>query len=274
MKKLFFTALVVAVFGFYFFSEADAQCDPDDALCVSWFFDCPNCNMGSTTGSTVDCTFVSGGAINTVKKDPPPATTTGTFEQTGTAQCVHHPDKGPAQNLGACDFEFSMSGGTVNGCAATDDTCDVKASCVGTDPTVGGKLTCASRVLFFVLSKNLSDNQCTNLFPLEPVTLGLAAGQLLHASYIKNAGLFVTIGQTRVRGCNADDPNGDCGPGNKGASGGSSEGGVPFEFAFRQTVNTSPGFCRKGDVDRGNINMDVFGSSTFSVANVDVGSLE
>jgi len=121
----------------------------------------------------------------------------------------------------------------------------------------------------------MNDNQCTSNFLAQG---GLAAGQLLQASFTKDAnGLYQTIGTTSVRGCNSDVPNVDCTPpgGVNRLSDGPSPSGVPFDFNIRQTVNTSPGNCKNSTaIDKGQATMDIFGSSTFSVANIDVSSLQ
>src|SRR5215471_15931687 len=157
-KKLI-SALVFVVFGFCFAEAARAQscdpnagdfdptfCDPNNPQCslACWIFGCPNCNMGSTTGSSVDCKLQAGGS-NVLNRNA------ATFAETGKADCTHTDNNNVMTNLGTCDFELVMSGVTLGACTPSGSNSSIRATglCQDNGLTVAGKLTCAAGIMNF-----------------------------------------------------------------------------------------------------------------------------
>jgi hypothetical protein len=131
-------------------------------------------------------------------------------------------------------------------------------------------------------------NNCENVFPA--VTGFLPAGKVLDLSIRTQGspagsctGPFVAISDVKERWCNSgvnpitgnfiDGPvNCVLATGVKLTSQEANASAVPFDFNVRQTVNTSP--CTGGgNQDAGKATIDIFGSNTFTVANVDRNSL-
>jgi hypothetical protein len=125
--------------------------------------------------------------------------------------------------------------------------------------------------------KLLNDNQCNNVFPA--VSGIFSAGQVVDVTVTTDAdGAFVSVTDLHKRWCNSGDfanSLAECTV--SGVTLGTKEvvtSAVPFQFDVVQTVNTSPTFCKGGkSIDKGGANVDIFGSPTFNVANVDLSSL-
>jgi hypothetical protein len=279
------SALVFVVFGFCFSDAARAQscnifapdfdpffCDPFDPSCAcnSWYYFCPNCTMDSTTGSTLQCAILSGGS-NVVNKDAK------TFAQIAEAACTHTDSTGP-HNLGICDFKLLMTGVTLSsGCGIGD--CHIEGFCTNSNLDVTGSISNCSLSPSSVMNLGIAGiqrnkNKCELAFP-DGI---LPKNKILDVTFRTNPdGSYFQIGETKTRSCNSPNLNNSavqCIAANTGVvhrTNEAADSAVPFEFNVRQTINTTT--CKTGDTDKGNANIDIFGSNTIHVVDIDVSSL-
>src|SRR5215831_2278919 len=280
------SALVFVVFGFCFAEAARAQscdpnagdfdptfCDPNNPQCslACWIFGCPNCNMGSTTGSSVDCKLQAGGS-NVLNRNA------ATFAEITKADCTHTDSTGTTLPV-TCDFELVMSGVTLSACTPSGSNSSIRATglCQDNGLTVAGKLTCpvGSPICagnnpcimnFGIDGVARNKTQCENVFPADI----LPAGQVLDVTVTREGstcdGAFVDISEIRKRWCNSGDfANSpvDCTPPSAVTrrSGEVATSAVPFTFDVQQTVNTSPTNCKGGkSIDKGGATVHIFGS--------------
>jgi len=281
------SAVVFVVFGFCFAEAARAQscdpnagdfdpffCDPFDPSCAcnSWYYLCPDCTMNSTTGSSIDCQLQAGGS-NVLN------TNAATFAETAKAACMYKPNTGLPTDLGTCDFELVMTGVALTGCTP-GTTCHATGLCTDKNLQVTGTLSNCSLVAgvlnFGIAGMQRNINKCTTVFPNGI----LPANQVLDVSFTTNTdGSYVHISDTKARWCNSGDlsnSNVDCQPpsGVVRKTDEQAPSAVPFAFNVRQTVNTSPKDCKGGTtIDKGSASIDVFGSPTIHVADIDLTSL-
>ena len=280
------SALVFAAFGFCFSGEARAQgCDNPD-FCFD-FGDFPS-TIDNITGSHVQCDLQSGGSsnpFNTLDIGTGLGTATGTFTQTGTATCTQFPDTGPKKSLGICAFELTMTGVTTSACNTANNSFNASAFCQDSSLTVTGKITCppdsANVMNLGIAGITRNRNKCEAVFPNGDST-GLPAGKVLDLTVtteglpLQCQGPFVAISKVKERWCNSGnflDSAVDCTP-PSGVTRRSTENvasAVPFDFDVQQTVNTSPTNCKGGkSIDKGGARVDILGSGTFNVANVNL----
>src|SRR5262245_127085 len=123
------SALVFAVFTFYFSGAARAQCDNPD------FCSDPGIpvTVDNITGSSIKCNLEPGGAsqpFNKLDIGTGFGTSTATFTQNGTATCTQFPDKGKPISLGVCIFEATWTGVITSACNAADNTFTARAFCM------------------------------------------------------------------------------------------------------------------------------------------------
>ena len=300
-------ALVFAAFGFCFSEAARAQtCDPfdpfvcfDPACSDICFYNSipPPSTMDGTTGSTINCTYQPGGThtLNIIN------TTTGNFGEAAKAVCTHTDNSTPPKTTApaTCDFQLQMDGVTLTDCVAGGN-CHVTGFCQNvvlpgstqSGLKVTGSLTCPVGsqicagnnpcIMNFGIGNPaapsptghlLNNNQCNNVFPA--VSGIFSAGQVVDVTVTTDAdGAFVSVTDLHKRWCNSGDfanSLAECSV--SGVTLGTKEvvtSAVPFQFDVVQTVNTSPTFCKGGkSIDKGGANVEVFGSPTFIVANVD-----
>jgi len=278
------SALVFAAFGFCFSGEARAQgCDNPD-FCFD--FGIPSV-FDNFTGSSVQCEIAPGGAsqpFNNLDIGTGLGTATATFTQTGTATCTHLPDK---KDLGACTFELTWEGVTTSKCTA-NNSFTAAAFCQDNSLTVNGTITCASSGVMNlgIAGMTRNRNQCETVFPLlkQGNTVILPAGKVLDLGITTDGstgaceGPFVAISNVKERYCNSGDfSNGavDCtpsvGPTRTTTPASTVQtSAVPFDFDVPQTVNVSPTFCKGGKaIDKGQAKINILGSNTFNVNNID-----
>jgi hypothetical protein len=297
------SALVFAAFSFCFTEAARAQCDNPD-FCFD--FGIPS-TVDNNTGSNVKCTLLPGGTDNPINLldigtlgQP-----TAIFTQDGTADCTYIPDVGPPKDLGTCQFHLEMSGVTTSTCNTATNSFTAGAFCQDKTLQVTGFITGCSKAsnpngvlnlgIGGAMSTNGSTarnkNNCEDVFPADPTVTGLPAGKVLDLTIRTQGsaagfctGPFVAISDVKARWCNGgvNPTTGDftgalvncvSSTGLKLTSQEANASAVPFDFNVRQVVNTSP--CGGGgNVDRGQANIDVFGSNTFNVANIDLRSAD
>jgi hypothetical protein len=297
------SALVFAAFSFCFTEAARAQgCDNPD-FCFD--FGIPS-TIDNFTGSNVQCTLLPGGTDNPINKldigtlGKP----TAKFTQDGTADCTYFPNGGSSLPLGTCQFHLEMTGVTTSTCNAATHSFTAGAFCQDKTLQVTGSITGCSNVSDPTKVLNLgiggamningsttrNKNNCENVFPADTVT-GLPAGKVLDLTIRTEGsaagpctGPYVAISDVKERWCNGGvDPDGSFNgdpvncvlPSGVKLTGGEANASVvPFDFNVRQTVNTS--LCTGGgggNQDAGKANIDIFGTNTFIVANVDKNSL-
>jgi hypothetical protein len=289
------SALVFAAFSFCFTEAARAQgCDNPD-FCFD--FGIPS-TVDNITGSSVTCTLLPGGTSNPINllDIGTLGKPTATFTQDGMATCTHLPN---GTDLGTCAFHLKMEGVTTSECNTANNSFNAGAFCQDKTLQVHGTLTCPGHGVMNLSiggamatngSTARNKNNCENVFPADPTVTGLPAGKVLDLTITTQGsaagfctGPFVAISNVKERWCNSGaDSSGDFinGPVNCVSSTGlkltsqeANASAVPFDFNVRQAVNTSP--CGGGGkVDRGQANIDVFGSNTFNVANIDLRSAD
>jgi hypothetical protein len=258
----------------------DFSCDNPD-FCFD--FGIPS-TVDNITGSSVQCALQPGGAsdpfnalhISTGEGDP------NTFTQTGTAKCKQLPGNA---DLGTCTFQLTITDVNISEC--TDNSFTATAFCSldegGRSGNVTGTITCASGVMNVGVVISNPYASCVTVFPSHN---GLADGQLLDLT-VKTKGSdagactgpFVSISDVKERYCNSGEPSSepgdpDCTPAtgptrttNPDTTALSSA--LSFDFNVRQTVNTK---CDPKH-DNGKANIDIFGSSSFGVDEINQGSL-
>ena len=283
------SALVFAAFSFYFIEAARAQsCDNPD-FCFD--FGIP-VTVDNFTGSSITCDLQPGGASQPFNNLDIGAggfnSNTGTFTQTGTAICKRLPDK---FELGTCAFELTWTGVSISSCDPESHSFNASLFCqnigggggptvTGTiTPTVTGTITCPSSKNVIQLGiPGMGSDTCTNVFPAR-TDIGLLAGQVLDLTVTTKGvctGPFVSISSLKERYCNGGFNNElfDCGPEGNTRTTNPATTVLPtamtFDFDVRQTVNTKP--C-KGPNDQGNANIDILGSNSFDVADMNVSSV-
>ena len=293
------SALVFAAFGFWFSGEARAQCDNPD-FCFD--FGIPS-SVDNFTGSNVKCTLLPGGSSNPLNTldigtlgQP-----TAVFTQDGLADCTYFPTGATTGTpLGTCDFRLEMSGVTTSTCNTATNSFTAGAFCQDKTLQVTGHITGCSNAPGIInlgiggaMATNGSTaknkNNCENVFPADSTVTGLPAGKVLELTIRTQGsaagsctGPYVAISDVKERWCNSgvgSSGNFIDGPVNcvlptgvKLTSQEANASAVPFDFNVRQTVNTSA--CSGGgNQDAGKATIDIFGSNTFTVANVDQSSL-
>lgn len=278
--KNLISALVFAAFGFCLSEAAKAQeCDNPD-FCFDFGF--PS-TIDNLTGSHVLCDLDSGGSNpnNTLDIGAGFGTATATFTQTGTANCTYYPDVGSSTDLGTCAFNLAMTGVTTSACTAATKSFTAGAFCQDGSLTVTGTLTCppgSTNIMNLgIAGMTRNRHNCETVFPSGDST-GLPAGKVLDFTINTDSstctGPYSAISPIKERWCNSGDlldSAVDCTPssGPIRASTQVATSAVPFDLNVRQSVNTS--LCSGGGTkDKGQANIDIYGSNAFNVNNIDV----
>lgn len=288
------SALVFVAFGFCFSETARAQDCNNPDFCFD--FGIP-VTVDNITGSSITCDLQPGGAsepFNNLDIGSGLGTSTATFTQTGTAKCTQVPDVGAKFPLGTCAFNLTMTRVTTSSCDTESNSFNASLRCqdiVGgggptltstITPTVTGTITCppgSGNVINLGVAgiTGTGTDTCENVFPAGN---GLLAGQVLDLTVTTKGqcqGAYVSISSLKERYCNGGFVNGpvDCTP-IEGPTRTTNPAttilptAMTFDFDVRQTVNTKP--C-KGPNDQGNANIDILGSNSFDVADMNVSSV-
>jgi hypothetical protein len=275
-RKLIAT-LVFAAFGFCFSGAATAQDCNNPDFCFDWGIPV---TVDNFTGSSVECELEPGGAsnpFNTLDIGSGLGTATATFTQKGAANCIRKPSNA---SLGACTFELTWTGVTTTTCM--NNSFSAKGSCGDGNLAVTGTIKCGSKTMNLGIAgiTGYGTDTCKNVFPA--LDNGLLKGQVLDFTVTTEGtqctGPFVAISDVKERYCNSGEPSSypgavDCTPSpdvkrttNPATTVLTSA--VSFDFDVRETVNMK---CNGNK--QGNVNIDILGSASFDVANVDTSSL-
>ena len=175
-----------------------------------------------------------------------------------------------------------MTGVTTSACSKGSFTAG--AFCQDRTLGVTGTITCPSRgtMQLGIAGMTLNKHNCESVFPLD--NTGLPAGKVLEFTVATDGssctGPYNAISQVKHRECNSgvDPTTGtfiNATPACISSTGVTRKSTqlavpiVPFDLNVVQTINTSP--CSGGGAkDRGQANIQIFGSNAFNVQNIDV----